>query len=498
MKKHLRLPSIDKWPEWVFPLLIFTYVLVVGFLIQLVLLPYLFPNWTHGEGLLIGNDSREFNRVAVALSQKIETEGWQAWKLAPEGQPVAGIAAIFYVLIAPHPWVMLPLNAALHAMAGWILLKIMFFFLGEKSQAILAVLPFVLFPSTLLWVAQIHNDNYAVTGNILLLYAWVCFARYESWQYYKRILGGVLAMIFGGGLIWLVRDYAVNMFTAVGGVLLVSLIILFLSRLVRHRWKWKKVVIAGIITIFSFILVTSLGNLAINEKGITASPRFWTLLLARNNPTGENNPSRQWRELGNDHPADAESQGSNRRQWNYSAWLPAWIDEQMKDLSLRRLSAISSWTDADRRSAGSNVDTGVTFHSALDIVKYIPRAVEIGFLAPFPEDWFGGGSKTPNTMMRRVSGLEMSFIYISWLGLLYSIWIWRKRPEFWVMLVFCTGMLLIYVLGTPNVGSLYRFRYPYIMPMVGLGVAGWIVFLKNMTSIRKFLKFRPRLPKITG
>lgn len=491
MKKLPRLASIDQLPEWVFPLLFFAYALIVGLLIQLVLLPYVFPEWHTGEGLLDGNDSISFHNIAEYLSQRIESEGWQAWCLAPYGQPVSGIASIFYVLIAPHPWAVLPLNAALHALAAWLLFKVMRFHLEKRSYALLATLPFLLFPSSLLWVAQMHNDNYSVTGSILVMYAWICFARQESWQNPKRILGGIFAMIGGGFLIWMVRNYMIDLFTAVGGALLFSLILLFLFRLVRSRWTWKKTVTAIVVTSLTFILVTSLENIKITGKGMAVIPGFWMTYQAQDYSSGENPPVGQ----GNEPETETVGNIPNIKRWEYTKWLPDWLDTQMKSLSTRRTKAIRNWTEEKYGVKGSNIDTDVTFHSAMDIVKYMPRAAEIGFLAPFPEEWFGQGSKAPNTMMRRVSGLEMVFIYLSWPGLLFALWMWRKRPELWVMLFFCTVMLLIFVLATPNVGSLYRFRYPYIMPMVGLGVAGWIVMIKNTRFLHKVLKFRPRASK---
>ncbi len=146
---------------------------------------------------------------------------------------------------------------------------------------------------------------------------------------------------------------------------------------------------------------------------------------------------------------------------------------------------ILEWTNPNKKAKGSNIDTGVIFLSAADIVRYLPRAAQIGFLSPFPSDWLGKGSKPMSSMMRLDSGFEMLFTYLCWPGLVYALWTWRKHLDVWVMLLFCSGMLIIFVLGTPNVGSLYRFRYPYIMPMVGLGFAGFLAFAQGLIKRRK-------------
>jgi len=464
-----RLPPIEKRPDWVFALLFFLYPLVVGLLVQLVLLPYVFPAWHAGDGLLDGLDSRAFHRLAVQQAEKIVIEGWKAWSLAPEGQPVAGIASAFYALFSPHPWVLLPLNAILHALAAWTVYKTLRFFLDNCWFAILASLPIMLFPSSLYWVSQLHNDNYAVTGMVLLGYGCACFAREKSWHDKRIVISGILAFLSGGALVWLVRDYAIKMFTAVGSVILIFLIVIFLVRLFRSRWPWKRASLSIGIVILSFFAIFSMRNFKLAGSKISDEP----INIKVVSDTSTNSTS-----------AENKNSAENKK-WKYSPWLPPWLDNQIRLLSRTRASTIRDWMDEKGGEAGSNIDTDVNFHDAGQVICYLPRAVQVGFLSPFPTDWFDQGKKAPSAMMRRISGMEMLFVYLCWPGLFYAIWVWRKRPELWIWLLFCVGMLLIYVLGTPNVGSLYRFRYPFIMPMVGLGTAGWITIIRDFSTRAK-------------
>src|SRR3972149_2847474 len=95
---YFRISNLKLWT------LFFIYTLLAGLLIQLILLPYVFPTMHAGDGLLLGGDWVGFNRLAIELADKIHAQGWSAWELKPDGQPVAGIASIFYFLIAPKPW----------------------------------------------------------------------------------------------------------------------------------------------------------------------------------------------------------------------------------------------------------------------------------------------------------------------------------------------------------------------------------------------------------
>jgi heme A synthase len=74
--------------------------------------------------------------------------------------------------------------------------------------------------------------------------------------------------------------------------------------------------------------------------------------------------------------------------------------------------------------------------------------------------------------MRRVAMLEMTMVYLVFLFLPFAFWRWRGRGELWAAATVCGVVMLVYALGTPNVGTLYRVRYAYLMVFVALGVLG--------------------------
>jgi hypothetical protein len=127
----------------------------------------------------------------------------------------------------------------------------------------------------------------------------------------------------------------------------------------------------------------------------------------------------------------------------------------------------------------------VGFHSIKDFLLYLPRAAEIAFLSPFPTDWFKPGSLPANTVMRRVSGFEMVGVYIALALLPYAVWRWRARPDLWIILIFCSGMLLIFGLVVANVGTLYRFRYGFLMTIVAVDLAAGFSSIQQWKSRKK-------------
>jgi hypothetical protein len=169
-----------------------------------------------------------------------------------------------------------------------------------------------------------------------------------------------------------------------------------------------------------------------------------------------------------------------RSRWQPSAWLPAPIEARLFTLASIRRGFLESYT-----GAASNIDAAVAFWSAGDFVAYLPRALQIGLLAPFPAHWIGQGHLEATTFQRRVTGVEMVGVYLALACLPCAMWRWRRRSELWLLLGLCLGMILIYALATPNVGSLHRARYGPLMVLVALGVTGGLVTARAWRSRRR-------------
>jgi len=129
--------------------------------------------------------------------------------------------------------------------------------------------------------------------------------------------------------------------------------------------------------------------------------------------------------------------------------------------------------------ARSNIDLDVSFSSAADAIKYIPRALQIGILAPFPNHWYAEGSSSLTTLIRRINALEMFVIYFALICLSYGWWIWRRNPRLYLVLGFSLGMILTYALVVVNIGTLTRMRYGFIMILVAFGIAGLLELINS-------------------
>lgn len=464
------LRSVTLSQIWTF---FFLYSVVVALLLQLVVLPYLFTGLHAGEGLLAGGDWVGFHQIAVEMADKIREQGWSAWKLRPKYQAPSGIAAALYAVTVPHPWVLVPLNAALHATTGVVLVRIMQSFVPDLRHALICVLPFMLFPSAMTWYAQIHKEGYYFAGMFLCLYGWILVARLETWQgRITQALPGLVWIFAGCLLIWIVRPYGIKLMQGMGVIFAMFLVPLFLVRGMRRRLPAPRVVLSVLIVL---VLPPALGvykdGRAAGEVTVVTQDMLTEAFQRERGGAATADVFAQKAAVG----AFAQKAAVFQRsvQWQRTEWLPITMDQIFFTLAMVRAGYAGS-------TGMSNIDVGVVFHSAREFIPYLPRALQIGFAAPFPTQWIAQGSSEGGSAMRRISSLEMMVVYSALLFLPYALWRWRSKIETWLILSFCAILLLIYTYIIPNVGSLYRARYGFLMMLVALGIAGGMAAWQRM------------------
>ena len=122
--------------------------------------------------------------------------------------------------------------------------------------------------------------------------------------------------------------------------------------------------------------------------------------------------------------------------------------------------------------SGSRIDENVIFYSPGDIVRYIPRAIQIGFAAPFPNMWFSSGRAT-GRLGRLVAEVETGLMYVVLLLVVFGIWKEKRNPAVWLisLFVFCGVTLLGLVVI--NIGALYRHRYVFWFLLIILAIQGF-------------------------
>jgi hypothetical protein len=451
----------------------FVYSATVALLFQLVILPHVFPAWHWGDGLLAGGDWVHFHKEARYRATRIQSEGWRAFEFRPTENSPVGIASAIYALTWPKPWTLIPLNAALHASGAALLFYLLRTFVADWRWAAIGTSPFLVYPSALIWVSQIHKDGFFIAGYLSLFAAWASLAREAPGDREGRRLAWAVVLVAAGvTLIWVARPDHVVVSQVATGVALTVLAITAAIRLRRGRSKqgWAAAAIALLLMAMvgsSWFAPSRLARL--DQRDLPPDP----MVAATGAPIVD-----AWSPPPVPDMAPPE-RGVGAIPWYRTEWLPLPVDRLAHRIALVRERYLVFFLDSR-----TNIDVDVGFYRATDLVRYLPRALQVALLAPFPTQWGQPGSLTWTTATRRLVAVEMLGVYAALLALLAVVWRWRRRATLWIVLLPCVTALIPYALIIPNLGALYRFRYGFLMVLVGLGVAGGVDWLSRHARLK--------------
>ncbi len=433
---------------------------------QKVLLPIISPE-TAGTGLL-PNDATYFHEMAIKFAADIREHGWGQWTIFPAhgASGNVSILAAIYVVFGNDPAYILPINASIHAFGG-ILIFLLIRTISNNSSSgfyagIIAASLFVVFPSALNWYGQLHKDGYAIAGVLLVLLALIRSISMQ--QTAKGIFLNYLAIFVGVMLIGIVRPYNLKLIL-VSIVILPFLVAIFAAFKGRFREKLGLIaflVFTNIFVAFSSNVLTKMEHTNAGESYGEWVPSTW--ISPENSIAG---PS-------------SESDITQPFRWEKSTWLPLTLEGQIEIAARTRAGLIEYGLHGN---ANSMMDAHETPQSTAEVLVYLPRALQIAALAPFPATWFDNLSP-----MRLVATAEMLVYYICLPGIFLLLWYNRSTPVL-LAIYFASVFLMIYGFTLANLGTLYRLRYAHIFILLSLGVLGWATWVANSGKFDKLISF---------
>jgi hypothetical protein len=471
---------------------IFLYAICAGLLIQLLVLPHIFPQLHAGNGLLAGRDWVGFHEQAVIHAQQIVRGGWGEFLLRPDGDnAIIGVTAFFYVIFEPEPWALLPLSAAMFATGGMALFSMLKFLDLEDSEASIALLPYLFFPSALLQYGQIHKDVFCTAGVLLIL--WACVGLLRKERKLSEVFPLLAISAFALILVSVFRPYFMLPFLGLGLVLLVWHVLRMCWQLawvktqvnkkilsMTLKFNFQSFVIVSVLCAFSYVMSVSYLDLRFRAFG----------------PSGE--MSSLWIPVFTFHSNDKVRSADTARllrNTDEAALLKsiqecqpivilkddAFIENMINRAFLKIAVARAGFTSSGGTTVASNIDKGIDFCKNEDLISYIPRAMQIALFAPFPSKWFSTEKRNSSSVEIYISAVEMLYSYVACIGLLYWLFSYRLwRIELLLPVTCALGLILLLGLVVANVGTLYRMRFPMIMIFISFGMAG----LMQMAKIR--------------
>ena len=398
------------------------------------LLPTVFDQ--NGIGLTFAIDGATYRRLASEMATHAQTYGISSWldfKSPLHARLYSITFAIFGRLMGHNILAAEPLNL-FYYLATLAVIYLLGREIFNERAGLLAAAIVGLWPSFVLHSTQLIRDPLAVLCLLsLVLVLTLLLNRDFAWH--RGLLlgfaGALLVTVF-----WLARG---NMWNAV--VVSVGLtLILLLFRTVRER-KFR----TGNIASLFLIILTMLFVPSRLESTTLAGYRAPATPLAI--------PSAS-------QPAPAEG-----------IWTRA-----VKQIGDRR-AGFRFYTAQE-----SNIGADVQFTSFSDVVRFIPRAAIVGFLAPFPRMWFETG--TYGVAGRLLTGAETFAMYFLYLSVGVCVWRERRRLAMWLVFLTATAGLIGLGLVVVNAGALYRLRYVFWIMLIVLAAQGIYLTVRRTTATK--------------
>jgi 4-amino-4-deoxy-L-arabinose transferase-like glycosyltransferase len=388
----------------------------------------------NGIGLTFAIDGATYRRLASEMATHWQTYGISPW-LDIKSPLHARLYSISFAtggrLLGHNILAAEPLNLFYYLGTLTIVFRLGREIFNERAGLIAAAIV-GLWPSLLFHSTQLIRDPLAILCLLsLLLVLTLLLTREFAWRHALALgVGGVLLVT----VFWLARG---NMWNAVVVSVALGFVLLAL-RMIRER---------------TFLPGNAIVLVAIIVTMLFAPSRLESTTLG-----GHRAPATPLAIPSASQPAPSEG-----------VWTRA-ID-QIRN----RRGAFRSYTAQE-----SNIGSDVQFMSVSDIVRFIPRAAVVGFLAPFPRMWFEAGSY--GVAGRLISGAETLVMYFLYLAAGVCLWRERRRPAMWLVFLTATAGLIGLGLVVVNAGALYRLRYVFWIMMITIAAQG-IYLTVRRTSV---------------
>jgi 4-amino-4-deoxy-L-arabinose transferase-like glycosyltransferase len=405
------------------------------------LLPNTFDQ--NGISLTFAIDGTTYQRVAGDLAEEWHSNGFTAWlnAKAPLHSRLHSISfAIFGRLLGHNILAAEPLN-----LFYYLAILTCVYFLGrevfDSRTGFIAAAIVSVWPSFLVYSTQLIRDPLSIACLLALLLVLVLVL---SRDFAPRagiaigIAGALLATLF-----WISRG---NMWNVVLVAVAITFVMLIL-RMVRERRFMSGNALLMLLIIGAALLVPT-------RLESTTLPGLRPPLTPLAIPTASQ-------------PARREG-----------VWTTA-----IKQITTRR-AGFRFYT-----ARASDIDPDVQFSSTGEIVKFIPRALVIGFFAPFPRMWVEEGSFGRAT--RILSGLETLAMYFVYYAAAVCVWRERRNSKVWLLFLVASIGMLALGLVVVNAGALFRLRYAFWILMVILAADFRGFTARSVSQTRRSREYLP-------
>lgn len=436
---------------WIF-IGVFIYALTAMAVSRELVIPRFLPAAV--EGHILG-DPYYYHLLAMKKVGEIEAEGIQEFELRPAGQGPAGVASLAY-LVYENPYGIVLINAFLHGISTIAMAMVLLKWFPLLT-VIIAIIPLAISPYMMVWLSQVNKDSFAVVGALLFMYGLMRLVGADEKSLFRSGWISLLAMVAGMAFLWVVRPYVNQILLPI--VAMVFALILLLRTKSSYRPLGRARMIFPIYGAFVLVCLSILGQGAASDETLRG---FDSYVSESKTGTVSANCLEK----------------IDMHNWDNAQFLPDYVDDKLKAMMGQRCLIFTLLeTQGNPTTLKSIVDSDKLPGGSLDALHYFPRAMLIGVLSPWPEDWGFIFSNGPSFFYTIVP-LEAILLYVGLVSL--CLWLWRTRQ--WTILIpvgMSVGVMSIYAMATPFLGALYRYRYPWWMLLICLGAAASLELIRG-------------------
>lgn len=444
----------------------FIYAIVAMVVSRELVIPRMVPS-INGH---IAGDPYYYHTLALKKAEDIRARGFGEFEFQPEGQGPAGVASLAY-LVWENPYSVVFLNAVLHGVSVVMMAMILKQWFSQRTSLI-ATLPIAISPYMITWFSQINKDSFTLAGVLLFTYGLLKLVGVKGRSLLHRdVLLSLLIIATGLLLNWLVRPYVNQMLLPITSLIFVIVFSLRAMSAFDSR-ELLRFAVSGMVVL---ACLANLGKGAASDATLDSFEHY-RFLLSQTKGTSKGTVS-------------AECLARiDERQWHNVSLLPGFVNEKLKVLMGRRCLIFTILhTQTNATTLYSVVDTDILPNGTAEALAYLPRAALLGIASPWPDRW-GYIFNHRASAFYIIVPFEAAMLYVG----LISLFIWFVRRKAWSALIpisFSVTVMTIYGMATPYLGALYRYRYPWWIILLCLGMAALLEIL-NYGKVLKVSQFQ--------
>ena len=416
----------------------------------------------NGEGLWnFAVDSTLYHKEALNSIIYLENSEWLSWwQLYQDHQHVRIISLVYWLTGYYEPIIFEIVNGIVWTTSVLLIHRMARSLFPNNDLVPLFVVVFFFQPSVLISSTQLLRDPILILGFCFICYGFVLLSKKNSiWKWFFAIQFGLILLLS-------MREYL--------GILVLFFLLLPAIILVRS----KKNIAPLILLLIPIILLefSPQREVHISIAGIAAeviakeqvSQNQVSQNQVSQNQVSQNQVSQNQvsQNQVSQNQVSQNQVSQNQLSQNKSVYM-AFLNSISERVSSMRSGFINV-----NSYAGSRIDADHKYNNFFDAVQYFPRALQIGFLSPFPSTWLEEGRQT-GRVGKLLSGLEMIIWYLILLGFLYTI---LKEPSaikpLAVVFLFSVIVIILLAYVVPNAGAIYRMRQAYMIPFFLFGSYG--------------------------